>query len=274
MSQIAANNGGSATWVGSGELSDVLIDFYTNIRNPVLLNPTLTLDQTLGPITEVYPVNIPNLYLGTQMLVCGRYPLGTSSLNFSIEGNALGSITSYIFKSDLSTEAVSENVFLMKIWAKMKIEHLMALYDQMNPNSQEAQNLRQEIIDISVAYGVLCKFTSFSDPGVGIGDDPEIPEPASPALICLKGNYPNPFNPNTTIRFELLQEAKEDVLLKIYNARGQLIKTIVLSAKKPGSYNVPWDGRDEMGNIVPAGLYFYCLSSAEERHSGKMVLLK
>jgi hypothetical protein len=67
----------------------------------------------------------------------------------------------------------------MKIWAKMKIEHLMNLYDQMDPTSQAAIDLRQDIIDLSVAYGVLCKFTSFSDDDPGDPGDPPIDWPAS-----------------------------------------------------------------------------------------------
>jgi Ca-activated chloride channel family protein len=277
LSQIAADNGGSATWVGISDLGEVLIDFYSKIRNPVLLNPTLTIDQSSSPVTEVYPVSIPNLYLGTQMLLCGRYAASSTSLTFDLEGNALGSITNYHFKSDLSSEAVDENVFLMKIWAKMKIEHLMGLYDQMNPNSTEAQALKQEIIDLSVAYGVLCRFTSFSsddDPDIDTEDDIQNVDVQSPALFRLLGNYPNPFNPSTTIRFELKTPTGESFCLKIYNNRGQLIRVLYLEAQNPGIYSFHWDGLDADSAVMPSGVYFYTVSSGKERHLGKMLLLK
>jgi Ca-activated chloride channel family protein len=276
LSQISAAHGGTATWVGISDLSSILIDFYNKIRNPVLLNPSLTIDQTGGLVLEVYPASIPNLYLGTQMLLCGRYPAGTTSITFEIEGNALGSMQNYHFKSDLSPEPVAQNVFLMKIWAKMKIDHLMAFYNTLDPNSPQAIALKQEIIDLSIAYGVLCKFTSFAndDPGTGSEDD-AIPESSSPTLVFqLSGNYPNPFNPSTNIRFELKQKTSELFILKIFNAKGQLVRIIRLWAQEPGLYTIPWDGLDSNSALVSSGVYYYTLQNGAHKQSGKMLLLK
>lgn len=280
LSQIASNNGGSATWVGISELSEILIDFYAKIRNPVLLNPSLTFDPSTDPVSEVYPVSIPNLYLGNQMLLCGRYPAGSTSIGFTIEGSALGSIMNYQFKSDLSTEAIDQNRFLMKIWAKMKIEHLMNLYDQMDPNSTEAVALKQEIIDLSIDYGVICKFTSFNSDDPDDPDDPPIggeddfDDPISPQLFMLRGNYPNPFNPTTTIRLEQRFPNAMHYQIRIYNCRGQLVKTLMLDTTNQGLYCIEWDGRDDKWKELPSGVYFYTISSGSIHQTSKMLMLK
>ena len=254
-----------------------MIDFYAKIRNPVLLNPSITFDTSMGIVSELYPVEVPNLYLGTQMLLCGRYPIDTANIDFTVEGSALGSIMSYQYKSDLSSIAMDQNRFLMKIWAKMKIEHLMNLYDQMDPTSQAAIDLKQDIIDLSVAYGVLCKFTSFSDddpgdPPIDIDDDimPEL----SPCLFVLRGNYPNPFNPSTTISFEQSSVQTLSYVLKIYNCRGQLVKTLRLDNLTAGLHHFQWDGMDEQGHELSSGVYFYTIHCGKERQAGKMLMLK
>jgi len=279
LSQIASDNGGSATWVGISDFSEVLIDFYAKIRNPVLLNPSITFETSMGPVSELYPVQVPNLYLGTQMLLCGRYPIETANIDFTVEGSALGSIMSYQYKSDLSSMAIDQYRFLMKIWAKMKIEHLMNLYDQMDPESQEAIDLRQDIIDISVSYGVLCKFTSFNDDGDDPNDPPieiqeDIMPELSPRLFVLRGNYPNPFNPSTTISFEQSSTKTLNYVLKIYNCRGQLVKTLRRDNLTAGLHHFQWDGMDEQGHELSSGVYFYTIHCGNERQAGKMLMLR
>jgi len=92
------------------------------------------------------------------------------------------------------------------------------------------------------------------------------------AKIELAQNVPNPFNPQTTIRFTL--PANERVALAIYNANGQLVKTLVSDDRASGTYNVTWDGHDSRGNAVSSGVYFYRLSAGKFSETRKMVLLK
>jgi len=80
---------------------------------------------------------------------------------------------------------------------------------------------------------------------------------ALPRQVALRDNYPNPFNPETSIRFELPEAAQ--VSLVVYNLFGQRVRTLVFGNKKAGYHSVEWDGRDERGREVPSGLYLYRL---------------
>ncbi|MCB9068988.1 MAG: T9SS type A sorting domain-containing protein [Calditrichae bacterium] len=102
---------------------------------------------------------------------------------------------------------------------------------------------------------------------VGIGDDNNLPNEFS-----LEQNYPNPFNPSTSIEFALPQTV--DVSLKIYNIRGQLVKTLVDGSKSAGRYSLTWDGTDNFGSRVASGTYIYSIKAGEFVNNKKMVLLK
>lgn len=92
-----------------------------------------------------------------------------------------------------------------------------------------------------------------------------------PGQFTLEQNYPNPFNPGTTIVYRLAQNST--VSLVIYNLTGQKVRTLVKNQKQAaGAYQVVWDGRDETGHAVSAGIYFYRLTAGEFFRTRKMVL--
>jgi hypothetical protein len=92
-------------------------------------------------------------------------------------------------------------------------------------------------------------------------------------VIAELGNYPNPFNPTTTINFSL-QSAQEDVQLSIFNTRGQKIKTLLDQPLQRGEHSYVWDGTDSQGQQAASGVYFYQLSGQDFRQARKMLLLK
>ncbi|MBN2829400.1 MAG: T9SS type A sorting domain-containing protein, partial [Candidatus Cloacimonetes bacterium] len=85
-------------------------------------------------------------------------------------------------------------------------------------------------------------------------------------------NYPNPFNPTTTISFELPTKSK--VTLSVFNIRGQKLMTLIKDEMNQGKHNVIWNGQDDMGNNVPSGVYFYRLETSNRSLTKKMILLK
>ena len=94
-----------------------------------------------------------------------------------------------------------------------------------------------------------------------------------PEKYALSPSYPNPFNPSTTIRYQLSEPG--DVRLTIYNQLGQEIRVLVFETQPAGWYRVSWDGRDEAGQPVSSGVYLYRLEVAEEfLQTKKMVVVR
>jgi hypothetical protein len=93
-----------------------------------------------------------------------------------------------------------------------------------------------------------------------------------PRVYSLAQNCPNPFNPLTTIRFEI--KSKGRVSLKIYNVAGQLVKTLVDEVLDAGPHSKEWKGLNDAGSKVASGVYFYRLEAGEYESVRKMVLLR
>ncbi|OQY37948.1 MAG: hypothetical protein B6226_04350 [Candidatus Cloacimonetes bacterium 4572_65] len=89
----------------------------------------------------------------------------------------------------------------------------------------------------------------------------------------LGTNYPNPFNPETTISYNVAKD-NQKVEIVVYNIIGQKVKTLVNSAKQSGEHTVVWNGRNEQGNQVGSGIFFYKIKSGSYSKTKKMVLLK
>ena len=94
-----------------------------------------------------------------------------------------------------------------------------------------------------------------------------------PEAFALANNYPNPFNPATTIKYALPQAA--DVELTVYNVVGQVVRTLVAEHQSAGRYVVEWDATNDNGHSLSSGMYFYRLEAGGEfREVKKMLLLK
>jgi hypothetical protein len=95
---------------------------------------------------------------------------------------------------------------------------------------------------------------------------------AIPAITELIGNYPNPFNPETVIKYGLKTDTK--VLLEIYNLRGQKVKTLINDSQSAGYHQITWNGRDKTGKQTASGVYFYIMKTDNFEKTRKMILLK
>ncbi len=94
-----------------------------------------------------------------------------------------------------------------------------------------------------------------------------------PQRIVLIGNYPNPFNPETTIEFYLPQ--REEVQLKIYNLLGQEVRTLLEKQEKAaGNYQFTWDGKSDLGKELPSGVYLIRMKINNNLKTRKMVLVR
>ncbi len=123
------------------------------------------------------------------------------------------------------------------------------------------------------------------DLGFRSADIPFSVDPASHALSTLGyikqttilQNYPNPFNPETWFPYDLAEKA--EVILKIYDVRGALVRQLNIGQQEPGSYRSQekaayWDGKDQYGTKVASGMYFYTFSAGDFQRTRRMVILK
>jgi hypothetical protein len=99
----------------------------------------------------------------------------------------------------------------------------------------------------------------------------------------LKGNYPNPFNPETSVRFTVgnatsgrfeIAPTSMNIVIDVFNIRGQKVRSLVNAEFSIGEYSIVWDGTDDQGHSVGSGVYFYRMVSNEYTETRKMILLK
>ena len=95
---------------------------------------------------------------------------------------------------------------------------------------------------------------------------------APPRVLRLDQNRPNPFNPVTTISFDVPH--RSEVSLTLFNVQGRRVRTLVDGERNAGAYRVVWDGTDESGRSVASGVYFYRLESDGKTEHRKMTLLR
>jgi len=132
---------------------------------------------------------------------------------------------------------------------------------QLPFDSSEVASNRVELI----VSGCNCLITSFPVDGL---TNEEVPEKG----ILVFQNYPNPFNESTTFKYSLAEES--EVKLRIFNIKGQLVKTLVQKEQTRGPHFESWDGTDELGHKVSSGVYLYHVQSGNREKIFKMTLLR
>lgn len=271
LSLISSQNNGISEFLGNDELEKRITEFYLKIRNPVLVNTTMTLES--DKIREVYPNPLPNLYKGEQMLVTGIYAQ-TPPVDLILKGTAFGKPVTYNYSLTLSDTAIAKNQFLPKIWAKKKIENLLVKYYNLPSASVQADSVKKQIVALSVSYGVISPFTSFSNPGnTQSVESREYVEHSLPGTYRIDGNFPNPFNPTTTLRFTVASDIQRIVRIRIYNALGQMVDELFVSVNGSGTYSVLWNAVTKNG-VLPSGTYIAVVDFGDQLLAQKMMLMK
>jgi hypothetical protein len=145
--------------------------------------------------------------------------------------------------------------------------------DCLNPSHGACQ-----IDDLSVYIdGTLVTFDDF-EPGNPVHWDPVIDGVTAVDQVPGIGQVavaarPNPFNPSTTIAFDLPGDS--EVSLAVYDLQGRLVRDLLAAARFPaGSHQKLWDGRDDRGQVVASGIYFYRFTAGRESRVGKLTMLK
>ena len=163
LDQLATENRGTTTYVLPHEsLEARLAGFYRKIASPVLADPVLTVDGV--EIYDVLPRVLPDVFRGTQSIVVGRYR-GSGEGLITVSGQSAGESVAFA-TTGLFPDVALETAFLPRLWAGRKIAYLLdniRLYG-------ESDELVDEVIALSVRYGIITPYTSFlveEDPGSG-----------------------------------------------------------------------------------------------------------
>ncbi|UCD37111.1 MAG: T9SS type A sorting domain-containing protein [Fidelibacterota bacterium] len=147
-----------------------------------------------------------------------------------------------------------------------KISGAPSCGDRMPRNNQNYFDSHQdqlETIRVWIEEGALSEPAPLAANGV---------ERALPEKFELEQNFPNPFNPSTTISYHLPRSAH--VILTIYDVLGTEVITLVNGVQPGGTYQVRWTGIDRHGDPVGTGIYFYGLQAGSEMRMRKMILLQ
>jgi len=120
-----------------------------------------------------------------------------------------------------------------------------------------------------IAQGLVVDPDQLANPVVTLGT---LNVETTPTEFALLQNFPNPFNPETTLKYNLAEGA--NVSLRIYNIVGQVVRTLVAERQAAGRYQVKWNGTDDRGAAVSSGIYFYELSAGKFRDANRLMLLK
>lgn len=160
LDQLAQENRGTTTYVLPGENLEVTVSaFYRKIASPVLADLQLDIAGVTSvdeiDVYDLYPVDLPDMFRGSQLLILGRYR-GEGDTLITLSGNADGIDTSFSTMATFSDLAL-EDVFLPRLWAGRRISYLLnqiRLYG-------ESDELVDAIIELSTRYGIITPYTSF-----------------------------------------------------------------------------------------------------------------
>ena len=156
-----------------------------------------------------------------------------------------------------------------------------APYTMFSPGEPQVNIHNQESLECEDKYGLWYTYNEMTFSAPSVRAKPEIVNLPAEAGVAEKTrllqNYPDPFNPDTWIPYELSEDT--DVTIEIYDSTGAMVRKLVLGRQAKGRYidkrrAAFWDGRNERGELVPSGVYFYTLKADDFSATRRLVLLK
>ena len=270
LSSIAKNNKGIALFLENNQVEEVITDFYLMIKNPVLLNTSVEFHPNI--IAESYPVELQHLYKGNQLMLFGRYNEAVP-LSITFRGNAYTTDVEYQYEVALSDSTNHNYQFLLKLWAKVKIEELMSQFYLNNGQPVIAKSIKEEIIALSMNYGVISPFTSFVEgerqtslDEWEINEDPDDGRSSSNEFLTISSLGPIPAKELLVIKLECSSLAGGPLNISLVNSFGQVVYVNVDVISGMGDYTHEIDLRSL--KLAP-GIYVLVLE-----HQGKILTRK
>lgn len=270
LEMLAALNYGFTTYLANEDnINAGVTRLFDKINWPIIKDVRMEFGR--ADLHDVLPSTHPSAYAGCCFFLTGRYA-NPSESGLALAGQSISGVTFYNFKLDFSRQT-TYNKFAESIWAKEKIDELEREIEIYG----ETPGLREQLIAISLRYNIRCRYTAYvadyETEHTGVQDKqdelPVIP------VSYLIGNYPNPFNPSTTINFYISpDDAGKAKLIKIYNVLGQLVAVIDITHFAAGVHSIHFAGVDYFGVPLPSGHYFVQLHIGEHLSTLRITLGK
>ncbi len=251
--------------------SDSLAEDIKRLR-PHIMAPVLTDIQVAYPgiqPVDLFPRENKNLIRGVQQVIRGRYQ-GMGTINLRLSGNVGKTRVELTEPIELG---VKQDIQVARFWAASKIDY----YLQMIQKYGEVDELVEAVISFSQKYEILTAYTAFIliEPGDGIpANVSNHANTTLPAAFDLAQNFPNPFNPNTSIGYQLGGNEEQSVKITIFNELGQLVKNLIDTRQAPGKYLIKWNGENNFSLPAASGLYFYRIETPEFMQTRTMLLVR
>ena len=212
---------------------------YTYEVTANYINPTAVESIGLFNVETPMPAPIKNLVAEVQE--------ENIYLSWDIPESNFGTLSGYrISRNDIYITTVDTNEFIDSGLDLIMLYHYTIVVEYINP-SGESEPVSTDVTN------------SFDDPIV-------------PLNTALMGNYPNPFNPETTIMFSLATDSR--VKIDVYDIRGRLVRSLVNNDYNAGVHSVIFNGLDNNGQNIGSGVYFYRMNADESSSIRRMILMK
>ena len=264
VNQVFLGDGGVS---GTGKLLSITFEAKATGRERLRLH-NLALGSANGDNIPYAPVPNPIITVGASRDVNGDGAVNISDL--ILVSQNLGSSNP---QADINDDG-TVNIFDLIAVAQYLGESTTGLAPSVR--TQYLSQLNPETIQnwIDMAHAANDDSPAFR---VGIGNLKRLLEAVRPDQTILLANYPNPFNPETWIPYQLAHDA--DVTLTIYDTKGILVRQLDLGYQHVGYYTdktraAYWNGRNHLGESVGSGIYFYQLRAGDYSAMRKMVILK
>jgi Ca-activated chloride channel homolog len=261
LQKLALQQSGTFTRISSDDSIYVKMkDFYRLLFLPQVKH--IALNFTGWNVSDMHPTPIPDVYAGDQLRLTGRY---TSKGLATVTLTGTAGLTPVVLNQQIFiTDTAQSMPAIARYWGSQKIESLLALIAATG----EKKELVDQVVALSMRYSVLTPYTAFlvveptSQSGTAVESSRSLP-----LTFGLDQNFPNPFNPSTTIRYRIASLAY--VTLIVYDALGREVVVLADGLMVPGKYEAHWDAL-----AAPSGVYFYVLRAGGFVATQRMVVIK
>jgi Ca-activated chloride channel homolog len=267
LTVLSKENGGNYTHIATDDsITYTMTNFMRMISYPLIKNCAINYGglQTF----DVLPNPLPNLVATTQLTVLGRYS-GTGNYNVTFSGMA--GVNPLTLSRNLPFPASTQShKFVPRMWASAKINALLeqiAMYGEL-------RELVDGVRSLGMKYAIITPYTSLVTTPVKPGQPVEDKTAPMAAAFKLFQNAPNPITSVTTLKYAIpVKSVPQQVSIKIYDARGRLVRTLLNDMTMGGNFSVKWDAKDNFGKRVAAGFYFAVLEASTARNMIQMRVL-